>query len=73
MRGSGGITFWRVGIKGEREIEEGFGGKGLLSVWCGEKRDQELVPGPKERTDRDIKVSAGLCLVVSTFGTLGIN
>ena len=46
-------------------------GEGSLSGWCGEQRDQE--PGPKERTDRDIKVSAGLCLVVSTFGMLGIS
>ena len=46
-------------------------GTGSLSGWCGGQRDQGT--GPKEKTDRDIKVSAGLSLVVSTFGMLGIS
>ena len=47
--------------------------EGSLGGLCGEQRDQEPGTEHKERKDRDIKVSAGLGLVVSTFGTLGIN
>ena len=39
----------------------------------GGQRDQRTETGPKERMNRDIKVSAGLCLVVITFGTLVIR
>ena len=46
-------------------------GKGSLSGWSGEQRDPGTVPN--ERKDRDISMSAGLCMVVSTFGTLGIS
>ena len=45
----------------------------LEDSFSGMNRIPHQSSGPRERMDRDIKVSTGLCLVVSTFGTLGIR
>ena len=45
--------------------------EGSLSDWCGEQRDQEPGTEPKERTERDIKVSAGVVFGSQHFWYVG--